>query len=36
VLIFRPKSSDGDQARFQEELLADARDLHARVATHHG
>ena len=35
LLIFRPKSSDGDQKRFQEKLLADARVLHARVATHH-
>ena len=35
LLIFRPKSSDGDQSRFQEKLLADARDLHVRVTTHH-
>ena len=35
LLIFRQKSSDGDQARFQEKLLADARDLHLRVTAHH-
>lgn len=35
LLIFRAKSSDGDQSRFQEKLLADARDLHVRVTTHH-
>lgn len=35
LLIFRLKSSDGDQSRFQEKLLADARDLHVRVTTHH-
>jgi len=35
VLVFRPKSNDGDQWRFEEKLLADARDLHQRVTTHH-
>jgi hypothetical protein len=33
--MFRRKSADGDQKRFQDKLLADARDLHARVTTHH-
>ncbi len=35
VLMFRRKSTDGDEKRFQEKLLADARDLHARVVKHH-
>jgi len=34
LLMFRRKHTDSDQQRFQEKLLADARDLHARVATH--
>lgn len=35
LLLFRPKLTDSDQQRFQERLLADARDLHARVAAHY-
>ena len=35
LLVFRPKSSDGDQKRFQEKLLADAHDLNERLATRH-
>lgn len=34
VLMFRRKHSDSDQKSFHERLLADARDLHARVAAH--
>ncbi len=35
LLMFRRKHTDSDQNSFQEKLLADARDLHARVAAHH-
>ncbi len=35
LLMFRRKVSDSDQTRFQEQLLADARDLHTRVAAHY-
>ena len=35
LLMFRRKSTDRDQKSFQDKLLADARDLHARVAAHH-
>jgi hypothetical protein len=35
LLLFRRKVSGDDQSRFQELLLADARDLHARVAAHY-
>ncbi len=35
LLMFRRKPSGGDQKSFQEKLLADARDLHARIAAHH-
>jgi hypothetical protein len=35
LLLFRPKSADSDQKHFQEQLLADARALLARVAAHH-
>lgn len=35
LLMFRRKSAGSDQQSFQEKLLADARDLHARVAAHH-
>ncbi len=35
LLMFRRKDTGGDQQSFQEKLLADARDLHARVSAHH-
>ena len=35
LLMFRRKVSDSDQTRFQEQLLADARDLDTRVAAHY-
>ena len=35
LLMFRRKDTGGDQPSFQEKLLADARDLHARVSAHH-
>ena len=34
LLMFRRKDPGGDQKSFQEKLLADARDLHARIAAH--
>ncbi len=33
--MFRRKDAGSDQKSFQEKLLADARDLHVRVAAHH-
>ena len=35
LLMFRRKDAGSDQKSFQEKLLADARDLHARIAAHH-
>lgn len=35
LLLFRRKGTESEQKYFQEKLLADARDLHARVAAHH-
>jgi len=35
LLLFRRKVSDSDETRFQEQLLADASDLHTRVAAHY-
>ena len=35
LLMFRRKDTGSDQKSFQEKLLTDARDLHARVAAHH-
>ena len=35
LLMFRHKTSDGEETRFRERLLADASDLHARVAAHY-
>ena len=35
LLMFRRKDIGGDQKSFQEKLLADARDLDARIAAHH-
>jgi len=35
LLMFRRKHTDSDQMSFQDKLLADAHDLHARVAAHH-
>ncbi len=34
LLMFRRKDTGSDQKSFQEKLLTDARDLHARVAAH--
>jgi hypothetical protein len=36
LLLFRPKAGDSDQSHFEKKLLADAGELHARVAAHHG
>ncbi len=35
LLMFRRKDAGSDQKSFQEKLLADAHDLHTRVAAHH-
>jgi hypothetical protein len=35
LLMFRRKNAGSDQKSFQEKLLTDARDLHARIAAHH-
>lgn len=35
LLVFRAKLPGGDDARFRERLLADARDLHGKVGAHH-
>jgi hypothetical protein len=35
LLVFRAKLPGTDESRFRERLLADARDLSARVATHY-
>lgn len=36
LLVFRTKLPGGDDARFRERLLADARVLHDKVVAHHG
>jgi hypothetical protein len=35
LLMFRAKIPGDDESRFRERLLADARDLHAKVAAHY-
>jgi hypothetical protein len=35
LLVFRAKIPGDDESRFRERLLADARDLHTRVAAHY-